>query len=792
MSALFNLVTWIWNIIRRPLQVFTIFLRVVWLLFPAVLFFFAAFMAFWQLSQGKDVLISTLEREFTGGVVLVAILFWALVNWYSSRMLVYRRDIESLNLPIGRHMPRLLGYLSFSLVWIGLMRLPKLTEPPFNIHEGGWMDLLWLVISIVLYFVLTKLFERYKSKRLLIARNDSDTAAAAKKKQQTENRRYRIVYISIAVIIVLLVILNSNSQNFLAFLREMRAWLLFFSIMIIQVCFLFFVVVRLGTTGVRTSVTTADIKAKQPGLFNRLGQKLFNNPDLWRQERSIFIIYNLIAAISITVYFVEIVNYNWSVKLGSFPTILLAFGILTGVFSIITFFSIVTRINFHMIILIMILVFGKLFPEPHNATLIKAANSGALSKRMGLKEYFADWVNERKTAIEASTEYPVYFALADGGASRSGYWTAAALGKLEDTTGGDFSYHLFCLSGASGGSVGNGTFLALLKLRDSLCKRNTTFTEEAHKYLKSDFLSYTMARMLGPDFVRPIFGSLPIADRAAALENALENGQDESALLYKKFSTPFSEYIPSATNRLPAICINVTRVQDGCPSVISNIKIEEPFFGKRVDILSKLPADTDMKLSTAVIMGARFPYISPAGRIGDSYYVDGGYFDNSGAGVVQEMIQALQHIIKDSLAKNPNHYLGKLSFYVIHSQNGYPFTKLNKIQPFINDLAAPILTLVGAFGTQTSVNDWRLREYIKDLHRNSSDTGYYPVNLYSKINPGESEDTVVFPMNWAISNHYINKMKDRLKNEDVTDVIKMISRKLKQNLSPCDSVSRRQ
>ena len=77
-----------------------------------------------------------------------------------------------------------------------------------------------------------------------------------------------------------------------------------------------------------------------------------------------------------------------------------------------------------------------------------------------------------------------------------------------------------------------------------------------------------------------------------------------------------------------------------------------------------------MKLSTAVVMGARFPYLSPAGRINNSYYVDGGYFDNSGAGIVNEMLIALNEYIRVSISTRP--WLAKLRFYVIHAQNGWP------------------------------------------------------------------------------------------------------------------------
>ena len=71
-------------------------------------------------------------------------------------------------------------------------------------------------------------------------------------------------------------------------------------------------------------------------------------------------------------------------------------------------------------------------------------------------------------------KFPIFFVMANGGASRSGYWTASVLSKLEDETRGDFSKNLFCLSGASGGSIGNGTFFSLLRGKESLHRFNTS------------------------------------------------------------------------------------------------------------------------------------------------------------------------------------------------------------------------------------------------------------------------------------------------------------------------------
>ena len=89
------------------------------------------------------------------------------------------------------------------------------------------------------------------------------------------------------------------------------------------------------------------------------------------------------------------------------------------------------------------------------------------------------------------------------------------------------------------------------------------------------------------------------------------------------------------------------------PAVISNIDFSDPRFNQRLDFLDLLDEKKDIKLSTAVVLGASFPYVSPAGRVDSAgkktkanYFVDGAYFDNSGSGVVNEMVNIL---LRDSL-----------------------------------------------------------------------------------------------------------------------------------------------
>ena len=277
-------------------------------------------------------------------------------------------------------------------------------------------------------------------------------------------------------------------------------------------------------------------------------------------------------------------------------------------------------------------------------------------------------------------------------------------------------------------------------------------------YLETDFLTFTIARMLGPDVFRYVLPLWFIDDRAAALAAVMETGSGPDSKLYNTMSTAFSEIITQKNipYNLPVICINTTRMQDGIPAVISNISINDSRFNKRVDLLSLLGEKRDIKMSQSVVLGASFPYLSPAGRINDTtenkesnYFVDGGYFDNSGSGVVSEMINIL---VQDSLYKK---YAGKLKFYVLHATNspqGDAF--LNTVNPLVNDLAAPVKTLVGAYGTQTIVNDRRLWNQLRVM--------YADRDHYIKLNLYDPKIKISYPMDWVISDTALITIRQRL------------------------------
>jgi hypothetical protein len=421
--------------------------------------------------------------------------------------------------------------------------------------------------------------------------------------------------------------------------------------------------------------------------------------------------------------------------------------------------------NFHFLVLVAIIIAG-LFNEPHFVNLMPLKENNQYHARPSLRAHFNGWIQERKNQLEDSSlnNFPVYFVIADGGASRSAYWTASVLGKIQEESSGHFSKQVFCLSGASGGSLGNISFYATL-----INKSGHHTTKTVQDYLSNDFLSFPLVRLLGPDIILPLVPFHLLHDRAAALEKSFQSTKKENEIT-QVMNMPFSalQLHHDSSYALPLIFINCTRMQDGTPAVVSNLNIEKNVFGKRIEVLKSLDSTKDLSVATAVALGARFPYFSPAGRIGNQYFVDGGYFDNSGAGVVHEMLLDLQSMIMDSIKNNPQHPYKKIRFNVLHITNE-PETekKIEKTHPLVNDLAAPVKTILGSYARQTDINNLRLYKYLLEIYK--GDTTYRSINLYKK---GEEED---YPMNWSISDQSLGRMNRRLAtHEGVANILQSI------------------
>jgi len=480
---------------------------------------------------------------------------------------------------------------------------------------------------------------------------------------------------------------------------------------------------------------------------------------------------------------------------GPFPFILLAFGVLLAFGNVVTAFSVKYKVNFHFILIILAFVIGS--AETHAVRLQPNCTTKTKMNRPDLKTYLKIWLNKNDDGRDS---IDMYFVMSNGGASRSGYWTASVLGRIEDATfhgNKKFSDQVFCLSGTSGGGVGVASYFA--SLRDKHQENNSEYEKSLQAYLHKDYFTFTFARLLGPDYFHYIIPFINVDDRAAKLEESFEKSTSTGDTLYKiPFDTSFASFTALTPNNdsinYPLLFINTTRVQDGNPGIVTNLKVDSAAFNNRVDVIGLLPDTMNITMATASILGARFPYLSPAGRIGNSDFVDGGYFDNSGAGVVQELIRQIvtlgiiarsdSNALDDSLSKQ----IKRIRFHVLHIVNSpiieVPDSTIKPVSPISNDLFAPILTILGAYDMQTTVNDGRLINYIKDLKNyDSTQADYTRVSLYKSAAEWKKDTDLAriytneppYAMNWFMSDTTKRRIDNRLlENDSLKNVINLI------------------
>lgn len=301
---------------------------------------------------------------------------------------------------------------------------------------------------------------------------------------------------------------------------------------------------------------------------------------------------------------------------------------------------------------------------------------------------------------------------ASGGASRAGFFTAGVLGEMMDRSlsGGyegarNFRKQLFAISTVSGSSTGAAFFLAALDSSDANkgqppCKKDpeglvyfdgepSSWRQCMEQLLAGDFISPTLYGFVYKDALR---GLAPIArlfgwhmhDRAEILERSWEErfcvsttGQ-ACAGENKGMRAPFLSVTgrggtaDSQSKWLPILLLNGTDVETGRRVVVSpldpKISSDKRVFPETYDLHDLLidqtengqgarniwtpqkPADLDrdVRLSTAALLSARFPVISPPGNILNakdqilSRIIDGGYFENFGAATAADIVAQLR------------------------------------------------------------------------------------------------------------------------------------------------------
>jgi len=350
----------------------------------------------------------------------------------------------------------------------------------------------------------------------------------------------------------------------------------------------------------------------------------------------------------------------------------------------------------------------------------------SVKERPSLESHFKSWIDDRKPIIEnnysESNPFKAIFVSAEGGGSRAGLWSFLVHSYLYERNPDYFEKHLVSMTGASGGSVGNTMFYNIANQRFFDPTNKMSFKNEnprpfiykaSHVYEK-DFLSTSVASLLGRDLIQSIVGIMKFDDRGALLENEWE---DSYAKVFDSAPSLNNEFLsfPISTDKktAPLLFINTVNVQKGEFSVISPVTFKEN--EKTMGVFDDFLLDFDcvdstsaIKKSSAMSINARFPFISPVGRVKKvGHFMDSGYYDNIGGTVTRRLEEVFQEVLK----KYDTSFQKKIksTFLIIANFEGQKFatncaerdtTKVN----YVPQLIAPAVGILNAtFGQKNEM-----------------------------------------------------------------------------------------
>lgn len=283
--------------------------------------------------------------------------------------------------------------------------------------------------------------------------------------------------------------------------------------------------------------------------------------------------------------------------------------------------------------------------------IIRTFDNNAEPKKLSTE--FPRWYASRRALVPESRPVPVFVIAAQGGGLYAARHAATALANIQDKCPA-FGQHVFAISGVSGGSVGGSVFAASMKelspqVKQLSCEPNSKrpFSNYVDSFLEKDFLSPVLWLWLIPDFLHQLlpFPTTENFDRARGLEHALEQAQPGGFIASKVISDW------NSVEAVPALFLNTSRVGTGQQLHVA--PLQRLVDQNKNSLLTSYAKGIDMRVSTAAVLSARFPFVTPAGRLdatgefGDKIkfsLVDGGYSDNSGLQTARAIVRQINRI----------------------------------------------------------------------------------------------------------------------------------------------------
>jgi hypothetical protein len=267
-----------------------------------------------------------------------------------------------------------------------------------------------------------------------------------------------------------------------------------------------------------------------------------------------------------------------------------------------TFLSWRLRLPVTTVVVAVFALLGTILFDNHDLRLLPAATGADIptARQIGIEQAVAAW---RNTNCDGTRCPRPIIVVAEGGASRSAFFTAGFLGHLQDRSMNweapkrRLDRQIFAISGVSGGSLGAAAYVAAVRVHQlgafpkeltDLPGEDLSFLDTApaapaeawpatfkgllERFLAGDFLSPTMARLSFGDFFRFYW----IDDRAAILEQSWEHRWNE--ILGNEpekdglFSAGLQSFAPTNDQWMPLLLLNGTSTVNGRRIITSPLR----------------------------------------------------------------------------------------------------------------------------------------------------------------------------------------------------------------------------
>ncbi len=303
-----------------------------------------------------------------------------------------------------------------------------------------------------------------------------------------------------------------------------------------------------------------------------------------------------------------------------------------------------------------------------------------------------EYTNRLVTHIEEKGINRLAKVASFGGGLKSNLWNLLVMNQLETEVKkrglkNEFLDHCFSLSGVSGGAVGLGNYLAM----DYSAREYGLDKWQAIEDIGNEnILAIDMAGLFIHD---RIFSTIKFSDSRNkdrsfyAMEKYIEiisNGHEECRQLFSESSQQYAWHeMYKSRGHIPALIIN-TASTGPYPGVAFSLeskylkeKDKEVFPGY---ILLE-DEKQDLRYFDAVSTSNRFPIMSPTAQVDDKgFFLDGGYFENSGL-LTSSYFQKFLRLDSKKLDKIP-----VITINVINSKTDY-------IKNFIGNLLSENITI---------------------------------------------------------------------------------------------------